>query len=62
MDLELVRHLIEDVIDEWYCYGEIGLVEVSLLEMAVVELELWKDSFFTTSYIFYKMHDIIIKN
>jgi hypothetical protein len=38
MDLELVRHLIEDVIDEWYCYGEIGLVEVSMLEMAIVEL------------------------
>ncbi len=38
MDLELVRHLIEDVIDEWYNYGEIDLVEVSMLEMAIVEL------------------------
>lgn len=38
MDLELVRHLIEDVIDEWYCYGEIGLIEVSMLEMAVIEI------------------------
>lgn len=38
MDLELVRHLIEDVIDEWYSYGEISLIEVSMLEMAIVEL------------------------
>ncbi len=39
MDIELVRHLIEDVIDEWYNYGDISLVEVSMLEMAVLELE-----------------------
>lgn len=39
MDLELVRHLIEDVIDEWYFYGEISLVEVSILEMVLLELE-----------------------
>jgi hypothetical protein len=38
MDQELVRHLIEDVIDEWYNYGEIDLVEVSMLEMAIVEI------------------------
>lgn len=39
MDLELIRHLIEDVIDEWYSYGDIGLVEVSMLEMAVTEIK-----------------------
>ncbi len=39
MDLELIRHLIEDVIDEWYNYGEIDLLEVSMLEMAVAEME-----------------------
>lgn len=38
MNLVLVRHLIEDVIDEWYNYGEIDLVEVSMLEMAIVEM------------------------
>lgn len=38
MNLELVRHLIEDVIDEWYNYGEIEMVEVSMLEMALVEI------------------------
>ena len=40
MDLELVRHLIEDVIDQWYNYGEIDLVEVSMLEMAINELNM----------------------
>jgi hypothetical protein len=38
MNIKLVIHLIKDVIDEWYNYGEISLVEVSMLEQAVLEL------------------------
>lgn len=39
MNLELIRRLIDDVIDEWYNYGEIDLVEISMLEMAKLELK-----------------------
>lgn len=38
MDLYLVKHLLNDVINEWYSYGEIGIVEISILEMALCEL------------------------
>ncbi len=39
MNRNLIRRLIEDVIEDWYNYGEIDLVGISMLEIAVIELK-----------------------
>ena len=40
MDLEFAKLLIDSVIFEWYLNGKVDQVDISLLEIAVDELEI----------------------